>query len=88
MLTIINTTAHLTGALGVPCVVILDNDCITNWPDYDDITPLYPSTRLIRRGSDSWATTLRRGWRTLRSLISPQEGINMQSSSIKSSETA
>ena len=61
VLTIINTTAHLTGALGVPCVVILDNDCITNWPDYDDITPLYPSTRLIRRGSDSSATTLRRG---------------------------
>ena len=88
VLTISNTTAHLAGALGVPCVVILDNGSITNWPDHGDTTPLYPSTRLIRRGSDNWAATLRRGWRTLRSLISPQEGISMQSSSIKSSGTA
>ena len=72
VLTISNTTAHLAGALGVPCVVILDNGSITNWPDHGDITPLYPSTRLIRRGSENWAATLRRGWRTLRSLIPPQ----------------
>ena len=88
VLTISNTTAHLAGALGVPCVVILDNGSITNWPDHGDTTPLYPSIRLIRRGSDNWATTLRHGWRTLMSLISPQEEISMQSSSIKSSETA
>ena len=72
VLTISNTTAHLAGALGVPCVVVLDNGSITNWPDQGETTPLYPSTRLIRRGSDDWATTLRRGWRTLRSLIPPQ----------------
>ena len=72
VLTISNTTAHMAGALGVPCVVILDNGSITNWPDHGDTTPLYPSTRLIRRGSDNWAATLRRGWRTLRSLIPPQ----------------
>ena len=72
VLTISNTTAHLAGALGIPCVVILDNGSITNWPDQGDITPLYPSTRLIRRGSDNWAATLRRGWRTLRSLIPAQ----------------
>ena len=72
VLTIINTTAHLAGALGIPCVVILDNGSITNWPDQGETTPLYPSTRLIRRGSDDWATTLRRGWRTLRALIPPQ----------------
>ncbi len=88
VLTISNTTAHLAGALSVPCVVILDNGSITNWPDHGDTTPLYHSIRLIRRGSDNWATTLRHGWRTLRSLISPQEEISMQSSSIKSSETA
>lgn len=72
VLTISNTTAHLAGALGIPCVVILDNGSITNWPDQGETTPLYPSTRLIRRGSDDWATTLRRGWRTLRALIPPQ----------------
>ena len=72
VLTISNTTAHLAGALGIPCVVILDNGSITNWPDHGETTPLYPSTRLIRRGSDDWTTTLRRGWRTLRALIPPQ----------------
>ena len=72
VLTISNTTAHLAGALGIPCVVILDNGSITNWPDHGETTPLYPSTRLIRRGSDDWTTTLQRGWRTLRALIPPQ----------------
>ena len=72
VLTISNTTAHLAGALGIPCVVILDNGSITNWPDVGDTTPLYPATRLIRRGSDDWVTALRRGWRMLRVLISPQ----------------
>ena len=72
VLTISNTTAHLAGALGIPCVVILDNGSITTWPDQGETTPLYPSTRLIRRGSDTWATTLRRGWRTLRTLIQPK----------------
>ena len=42
VLTISNTTAHLAGALCVPCVVILDNGSITNWPDHGDTTPLYP----------------------------------------------
>ena len=72
VLTISNTTAHLAGALGIPCVVILDNGSITNWPDVGDTTPLYPATRLIRRGSDDWVTALRRGWRMLKVLISPQ----------------
>jgi len=69
VLTISNTTAHLAGALGVPCVVILDNGSITNWPDEGDRTPLYPMTRLIRRKEDDWSTTLRRGWRCLRSML-------------------
>ena len=72
VLTISNTTAHLAGALGIPCVVILDNGSITNWPDVGDTTPLYPATRLIRRGSDDWVTALKRGWRMLKVLISPQ----------------
>lgn len=69
VLTVSNTTAHLAGALGVPCVVILDNGTITNWPNDGDRTPLYPQTRLIRRGDDGWSTTLRRGWRTLQAML-------------------
>ena len=69
VLTISNTTAHMAGALGVPCVVILDNGSITNWPDDGETAPFYPSTRLIRRGTDDWETTLRRGWAMLRKML-------------------
>ncbi len=54
VLTISNRTAHMAGVLGVPCVVILDNGSITNWPDIGDQSPLYPRTRLVRRGNDPW----------------------------------
>lgn len=80
VITISNTTAHLAGALGVPCVVILDNGTITNWPNHGDRTPLYPYTRLIRRGDENWSTTLRRGWRTLRTMLQESESAAMQSS--------
>ena len=69
VLTISNTTAHMAGALGVPCVVILDNGSITNWPDDGETAPFYPSTRLIRRGTDDWEITLRRGWAMLRTML-------------------
>ena len=69
VLTISNTTAHMAGVLGVPCVVILDNGLITNWPDIGDQSPLYPHTRLIRRGNDPWVTTLQRGWAALKPML-------------------
>ena len=56
VLTISNTTAHMAGVLGVPWVVILDNGSITNWPDIGDQSPLYPHTRLVRRGNGPWVT--------------------------------
>jgi hypothetical protein len=69
VLTISNTTAHMAGVLGVPCVVILDNGSITNWPDVGDQSPLYPHTQLIRRGNDTWAATLKRGWAALKPML-------------------
>lgn len=69
VLTISNTTAHMAGVLGVPCVVILDNGSITNWPDIGDQSPLYPHTRLVRRGNDPWVTTLQRGWAALKPML-------------------
>jgi hypothetical protein len=69
VLTISNTTAHMAGVLGVPCVVILDNGSITNWPDVGDQSPLYPQTRLVRRGNDPWVTTLQRGWAALKPML-------------------
>ena len=69
VLTISNTTAHMAGVLGVPCVVILDNGSITNWPNVGDQSPLYPHTRLVRRGNDPWVTTLKRGWAALKPML-------------------
>ena len=69
VLTISNTTAHMAGALGIPCVVVLDNGIVTTWPYNSEVTPFYPQTRLIRRRDDSWLTTLQRGRTALMELI-------------------
>ena len=61
VLTISNTTAHMAGALGIPCVVVLDNGSVTTWPYVSRTTPFYPHTRLIRRGEGSWLEALQRG---------------------------
>ena len=61
VLTISNTTAHMAGALGIPCVVVLDNGIVTTWPYVSRTTPFYPYTRLIRRGEGSWLEALHRG---------------------------
>jgi len=61
VLTISNTTAHMAGALGIPCVVVLDNGIVTTWPYVSRTTPFYPHTRLIRRREGSWLAALHRG---------------------------
>ena len=61
VLTISNTTAHMAGALGIPCVVVLDNGIVTTWPYASRTTPFYPHTRLIRRGDGTWLKALQRG---------------------------
>ena len=59
VLTISNTTAHIAGALGIPCLVVLDNGIVTNWPYVSRTTPFYPHTRLIRRvGEGNWLEAL------------------------------
>jgi len=65
-----NTTT--AGALGVPCVVVLDNGIVTTWPEAAETTPLYPQTRLIRRNQLSWEEALRQGRETLKSMIKNQ----------------
>ena len=69
VLTISNTTAHMAGALGVPCVVVLDNGIVTTWPYAAETTPFYPQTRLIRRNDLSWKQALRQGRETLKAMI-------------------
>jgi ADP-heptose:LPS heptosyltransferase len=51
VITISNTTAHVAGALGVPCWVLLPSGLGENWYwflDRDD-SPWYPSVRLFRQ---------------------------------------
>ena len=65
VLTISNTTAHLAGALGIPCVVILDDGPVTTWPDHENISPFYPSLRLVRRQHRDWKECLEEGIKIL-----------------------
>ena len=72
VLTISNTTAHMAGALGIPCVVVLDNGIVTTWPYVSQTTPFYPQTRLIRRGEGSWLEALHRGRAELLRMVQAQ----------------
>ncbi|WP_420853170.1 glycosyltransferase family 9 protein, partial [Rhodoplanes elegans] len=53
--------AHLAGALGLPCVTLLKNDCDWRWSTERDDTPWYPSMRLLRRrAGEDWQHVLDR----------------------------
>ena len=57
VVTISNTAAHMSGALGIPTVVVLDDKFHLNWPVGATGTPWYPKTVLVRRQSRDWAQT-------------------------------
>lgn len=50
MVTTSNTTAHIAGALGVPCLVLLPRTrpVLWYWGYRGERTPWYPSLRLLR----------------------------------------
>lgn len=61
VITIDNATAHLAGALGVPCWVIMTKGSEFRWGTDRETTSLYKSVRLFRStDSDSWGATLLR----------------------------
>lgn len=53
-MTISNTTAHMAGALGVPCFVIVDDLPHLIWPVAETKTPFYPSVEIVRRQGRDW----------------------------------
>ena len=65
VLTISNTTAHMAGALGIPCVVVLDRESVTTWPEQVNQSPFYPNTRLVRREGNGWESTLKQAYELL-----------------------
>jgi hypothetical protein len=55
-----NTPAHMAGSLGVPTVVILDDQFqfISTWCVGGDRTPWYKATRLVRRKNRAWSKVI------------------------------
>lgn len=63
VVTVSNTTAHLAGAVGAPCCLILPHrePVFWYWGYSGDCTPWYPSLRIFRNGPDQdWQATLAR----------------------------
>ncbi|MGR3435798.1 MAG: hypothetical protein ACU0CO_13065 [Shimia sp.] len=59
VITIDNSTAHLAGALGVPCWVLVPRNCDWRWGTGGEKTALYPGMRLFRSDQvGSWASAL------------------------------
>jgi len=61
VLTISNTTAHMAGALGIPCVVLLDDCQHLTWPGQGRQSPFYPNMILVRQGGRPWREVIDEG---------------------------
>lgn len=58
VVTISNTGAHLTGALGIPSVFILGDGFKRSWPVEGDRTPYYPSAVLVAKRERPWSAVM------------------------------
>lgn len=71
VITIDNATAHMAGALGVPCWVLLPKGSEFRWQRHPNRSVLYPSLRLFRNhDSENWALTILAVERALETLVS------------------
>jgi hypothetical protein len=60
VVTISNTTAHLAGALGHPCIVLLDDKNHLFWPEAPTCTTdFYPTVTLVRKRGRAWPEVIR-----------------------------
>ena len=69
VITIPNTCAHLTGALGVPCIVIKDDRFRQDWPVIGDRFPWNPYLAIVRREDRAWRDVFSEVRQKLRSLL-------------------
>jgi hypothetical protein len=58
VVTISNTGAHLTGALGVPVIIIIDDNFRRIWPVGTDRTPYYPAATIVAKNGRGWGTVM------------------------------
>lgn len=69
VVTISNTAAHLSGALGVPTVFLIDDNFQTAWPVTGDRTPWYPKGIVIHKEGRPWPVVLDEVGRRLSSIL-------------------
>jgi hypothetical protein len=69
VLTISNTTAHVAGMLGVPCVVLLDDVQHLTWPRDRERSPFYPNLVTVRQQGRAWIDVIQIGMDRLDRLI-------------------
>ncbi|TIW50603.1 MAG: hypothetical protein E5V72_02320 [Mesorhizobium sp.] len=69
VVTISNTAAHLSGALGVPTIFLIDDKFQTAWPVIGDRTPWYPKGLVIRKEGLAWSVVLDDVGRRLSSIL-------------------
>ncbi|OHX12743.1 tetratricopeptide repeat protein [Chromobacterium sphagni] len=62
LITVDTAMAHLAGALGVPCRLLLSSEHTDwRWGEEGEVTPWYPSARLVRqRRGEDWAAVIGR----------------------------
>jgi hypothetical protein len=69
VVTISNTGAHLAGALGVPSIVIIDDNFRRIWPVGTERTPYYPEVVLVAKGGRDWRAVMAEVEEKLRAML-------------------
>lgn len=72
VVTISNTGAHLTGALGVPAVVIIDDRFRRIWPVASDRTPWYPRAVMTGKRGRPWSDVMDEAAAKLAAMLAPK----------------
>jgi hypothetical protein len=58
VVTISNTGAHLASALGMPCIILVDDRFRRIWPVVGDSAPWYPQVTLIAKKGREWPAVM------------------------------
>ncbi|TIM36972.1 MAG: hypothetical protein E5Y61_01380 [Mesorhizobium sp.] len=76
VVTISNTAAHLSGALGVPTIFLIDDNFQTAWPVTGDRTPWYPKGVVIHKEGRAWSVVLDEVGRRLSSVLTARSTLS------------
>ncbi|RWN02016.1 MAG: hypothetical protein EOR84_03985 [Mesorhizobium sp.] len=79
VVTISNTAAHLSGALGVPTIFLIDDKFQTAWPAIGDRTPWYPNGVVMRKEGRPWPVVLDDVGQRLSSILTARSTLSSDS---------